>query len=111
MAVHTGFPHRLLHISGRMKSSCALFTLSMAGDAVNIRRIHQARRVRDSKPSTSAVKFPGPQMNLFAMAPIANRGIMDGSENRADLMADMGVAIGTLDLVIGHMILVHELRG
>jgi hypothetical protein len=50
-------------------------------------------------------------MDLFAMAPIANGGRMDGGENRADLMADMSMAIGTFDFVVGHMILMHELRG
>jgi hypothetical protein len=50
-------------------------------------------------------------MDLFAMAPIANGGRMDGGENRADLMADMSMAIRTFDFVVGHMILMHELRG
>ena len=111
MAVHAGLPDRFLHIFGRMQSGCALLAFSVAGDAVDIRGIHQARRVRDSKPSASAVKFARPLMDLLAMAPIANRGGMDGGKNRTDLMPNMGVAIGALNLMVRHMVLMHELRG
>ena len=109
MAIHAGFSGRFLNISGRMESGCALLALSMAGDTVNIRRIHQTWRVRDSEPSASAVEFSRPQMDLFAMAPVAHRGRMDGRENRADLVPNVTVTIGALDLMVGHMILVHQL--
>jgi hypothetical protein len=48
-------------------------------------------------------------MDLFAMAPVAHRGRMDGGEDRADLVPNVSVTIGALDLMVGHMILVHEL--
>jgi len=48
-------------------------------------------------------------MDLFAMAPVAHRGRMDGRENRADLVPNVTVTIGALDLMVGHVILVHEL--
>jgi hypothetical protein len=48
-------------------------------------------------------------MDLFAVAPVADRGRMDGSEDRADLVPNVSVTIGALDLMVGHMILVHEL--
>jgi hypothetical protein len=49
-------------------------------------------------------------MDVFTMAAVAHRRTMNGGEDRTDLMSDMGVAIGTFDLVIRHMILVQELR-
>jgi hypothetical protein len=34
---------------------------------------------------------------------------MDGREDRTDLMPNVSVTIGALDLMVGHMVLVHEL--
>jgi hypothetical protein len=48
-------------------------------------------------------------MDLFVMAPVAHRGRMDGGEDRADLVPNISVTIGAFDLMVGHMILVHEL--
>ena len=72
MAVHTGFSHGPFHIFCRMKRSLALFALSMAGDTVDIRRKHQTGRVRNTNPSTSAIKLSWSQMDLLAVALITN---------------------------------------
>ena len=50
-------------------------------------------------------------MNFLAMTFIAKGGRMGKGENLPDLMSNGRMAICTLDLVIGHMILMHELRG
>jgi hypothetical protein len=49
-------------------------------------------------------------MDFLAVALIANRGRMDKGENRSDLMPNVTVAICAFDLVVGDMILMHELR-
>jgi hypothetical protein len=50
-------------------------------------------------------------MDFLAVALITNRGGMDKGENRSDLMPNITVAICAFDLVVGNMILMHELRG
>jgi hypothetical protein len=48
-------------------------------------------------------------MDLLGVASITDSGRMDSRENRPDFMTNVGMAIRTLDLVVGDMILVHEL--
>jgi hypothetical protein len=50
-------------------------------------------------------------MNFLAVALVANRWRMDKGEDGADLMPNITVAICAFDLVVGNMILMHELRG
>jgi hypothetical protein len=50
-------------------------------------------------------------MNLLIVALIANGGRMNKSENWSNLMPNITVAICAFDLVVGDMILMHELRG
>jgi hypothetical protein len=50
-------------------------------------------------------------MDFLAVALITNGGRMDKGENRSDLMPNITVAICAFDLVVGNMILMHELRG
>jgi hypothetical protein len=45
------------------------------------------------------------------MALITNSGRVDKGEDRSDLMSNVRVTICAFDLVVGHMILMHELRG
>ena len=55
MTLHTGFSHCPFLVLGGMQGRLTLFSLPMAGDAVNIRRIHEAGRVRNADPSTSTI--------------------------------------------------------
>jgi len=50
-------------------------------------------------------------MGLLAMTLITNSGRVDKGKNRSDFMPNRSMAICTFDLVIGHMIFMHELRG
>jgi hypothetical protein len=50
-------------------------------------------------------------MNFLVVALIANGGRMNKSENWSNLMPNITVAICAFDLVVGDMILMHELRG
>ena len=49
-------------------------------------------------------------MNFLAMTLIANGGRMGKGENLPDFMSNGRMAVHTFDLVIGHVILMHELR-
>jgi len=49
-------------------------------------------------------------MDFLTVASVAKGGVMRKSGNLPDLMAKGGVTIRALDLVIGYVFLVHELR-
>ncbi len=94
-----------------MKRGLAFLTLSMAGDAVYIRRKHEAGRVRNAYPAGPPVEFSRPQMHLFTVAPITVGGGMGDRGNRPDLMAKRTVAIRAFNLMARDMILMDELGG
>lgn len=50
-------------------------------------------------------------MDLLAVAPITKGGVMGKSWNLPDLMSKGGMAIRALDLAIGYMLLMQDLRG
>ncbi len=111
MAVHAGLLNGPFHIFCGMKRGLALLGLPVTGDAVDIRRKHEAGGIRNPNPSNPAVHLLRSHVDLLGVALIAIGGGMGKTGDLPNLMAKGGMATRAFDFVIGHVILVHELRG
>ncbi len=83
----------------------------MAGDTVHIGRKHEAGRVRDAYPSRPAVQLPWTKMHLLAVALVTIGGGVSEGGNRSDFVPKKGMAARALDLMVGHVLPMHELGG
>jgi hypothetical protein len=92
-----------------MKRGLALLGLPVTGDAVDIRRKHEAGGIRNSNPSNPAVHLLRSHVDFLGVALIAIGGGMGKAGDLPNLMAKGGMAIRALDLMIGDVILVQEL--
>jgi len=109
MTIDTGFFDRPFCVLGRMQRCVTLLRLSVAGHAIDIRGIHQARRLRDTDPSSALIEIPRPTVHLLAMAPLAKGGRMSQGWDLSDLVTQGGMTVGTLDLMIGDVFLMEHL--
>ena len=109
MAVHAGFLNGPFRIFCGMKRGLALLGLPVTGDTVDIRRKHEAGRIRNPNPSNPAVHLLGSHVDSLGMALIAIGGKMGKAGDLPNLVAQRSMTARAFDLMVGDVILVHEL--